>query len=32
MIHNFASMFAISDGANQALSDMLGHLSKKMTV
>jgi acetyl esterase len=32
MIHNFASMFATSDGANQALTDILGHLSKKMTV
>jgi hypothetical protein len=31
MIHNFAAMFAISDGANQALIDMLGQLSKKIT-
>jgi acetyl esterase len=31
MIHNFAAMFAISDGANQALTDILGQLSKKMS-
>jgi acetyl esterase len=31
MIHNFALMFAISDGANRALEDILGHLSEKMT-
>jgi acetyl esterase len=30
MIHNFALMFAISHGANRALEDVLGHLSKKM--
>jgi len=31
MIHNFGAMFAISDGANRALTDVLGQFSKKMT-
>ena len=31
MIHNFAAMFAISDGANRALTDVLGEFSAKMT-
>jgi acetyl esterase len=31
MIHNFAAMFAISDGANRALANVLGQFSKKMT-
>jgi acetyl esterase len=30
MIHNFASMFAISDGANRALTNVLDQFSKKM--
>jgi acetyl esterase len=30
MIHNFVSMFAISDGANRALTDVLDQFSKKM--
>jgi acetyl esterase len=31
MIHNFASMFAVSDGADRAITDVLGQLSKQMT-
>jgi acetyl esterase len=31
MIHNFASMFVVSDGANRALVNVLGQFSKKVT-
>ena len=32
MIHSFAAMFAISDGADRALTELLGQFSKKLTV
>ena len=32
MVHNFAAMFAISDGANRALTHLLGQFSSKMAV